>query len=198
MITLKTLDPNPSNELLKWYQDAIHAQIKNPDAMTLATATVDGTPSARIVLFKGLNTQGIRFFTNYQSRKGHELQTNPQAALVFYWSALDRQVRIEGQVEPLSAAESDQYWLSRPRESRLSALASPQSTPIPSRDVLEEKITHLTKQFQDQEIPRPAHWGGFCLIPQRFEFWVAGDYRFHDRFCYQRKSGNWEISQLAP
>jgi pyridoxamine 5'-phosphate oxidase len=198
MMTTADFDPNPWVQFSKWYDQAAQAHIKNPDAMTLATATLDGTPSARIVLYKGLNSKGLRFFTNYQSRKSEELLQNPKAALVFYWSTLDRQIRIEGKIEVLSSRESDEYWNSRPRASRLSAIASPQSTPISNRQVIENQIQELTTQYQNQEIPRPENWGGFCLIPNRFEFWFAGNHRFHDRFCYLKKNTHWEMIQLAP
>jgi pyridoxamine 5'-phosphate oxidase len=198
MMTRKDFDSDPLRQFKKWYDDAVQARIKNPDAMTLATATPDGTPSARIVLYKGLNSKGIRFFTNFQSRKSEELLKNPKAALVFYWPALDRQVRIEGSVERLPAEDSTAYWLSRPRESRLSALASPQSTPIPNRETLENRVAELTLQYEGEEIPRPEHWGGFCLIPHQVEFWFSGDFRLHDRFCYTKKGQLWDLIQLAP
>ncbi len=189
---------DPFRFFKKWYQDAEQAKVKNPEAMTLSTSTLQGRPSARIVLYKGMNTQGLCFYTHYRSRKGRELLTNPRAALVFYWSALDRQIRIEGKVSPLPEEESDRYWQSRPRESRLGALASHQSAEIPSRRYLELKIQKLTQKYRGQDIPRPAHWGGFCLIPQRFEFWQSGDFRVHDRFCYQRIGQKWKQVRLSP
>lgn len=198
MMTRKDFDSDPLRQFQKWFQDAVQTQMKNPDAMTLATATPNGIPSARIVLYKGTNAKGIRFFTNYQSRKGEELLKNPYAALVFYWPGLDRQVRIEGVVEVLSPEESSEYWLSRPRESRISALASPQSSPVPNRQTLENRVTDLTAQFEGKEVTRPDHWGGYCLIPNRIEFWFAGDFRLHDRFCYIKKGQEWELIQLAP
>jgi pyridoxamine 5'-phosphate oxidase len=191
-------DSNPLHQFLKWYDQAAASGIKNPEAMTLATATPDGTPSARIVLYKGIAHEGLRFFTNYESRKAVELFKNPKGALVFYWSSLDRQVRIEGRIEPLPSSESDQYWLSRPRGSRLSALASPQSQIISSREVLENKIEELDAQYEGQEILRPENWGGFVLIPNHFEFWFSGDDRLHDRFCYIKKGSDWSLVRLAP
>lgn len=191
-------DPDPWTQFHQWYNDAVQSKIKNPEAMTLATATPRGVPSARIVLFKGMNTKGFKFYTHYKSRKGLELKANPRASLLFYWSTLDRQIRIEGKIERVSKADSDQYWHSRPRESCLSALASNQSQPIAGREALEKKFKELSQKFINKKIPRPAHWGGYVLIPQRFEFWIAGNHRLHDRYCYLKKGKNWKILQLGP
>jgi len=198
MTTRSDFAQDPAVQLLQWYNDAVAAKIKNPDAMTLASATRGGVPSARIVLYKGMNEKGIRFYTNYHSPKGRELKANPKAALVFYWSSLDRQLRVEGKVEPLKKAESDAYWNTRSRDSRLSALASKQSGIIAGREVLEQRVQELTEKYEGKDIPRPSHWGGFCLIPTRFEFWLAGDHRLHDRFCYLKKKNKWELVQLSP
>lgn len=190
---------NPFHEFTRWYDLALESQFKNPDAMTLATATRGGIPSARIVLFKGLDKKGIRFFTNYKSRKAKELQTNPRGALIFYWASLDRQIRIEGKIEKLSSKDSDQYWKTRPRESKIGAWASPQSRPIPNRQYLEHELDRLTSKWADQQdIPRPPHWGGFRLIPHRFEFWTAKDARLHERVEYQKTPHGWTITLLGP
>jgi pyridoxamine-phosphate oxidase len=198
METLSSFHSDPFLQFTRWFNEAAAAQIKNPDAMTLATAKRDGTPSARVVLFKGLNAQGLRFFTNYQSRKAEDILENPKAALVFYWSEQDRQVRVEGHLEKLSSSESDQYWATRPKGSRIGALASPQSTEVLSRKELEERFEQITREYEGKEIPRPEHWGGYCLIPHRFEFWFAGDFRLHDRICYVKENLGWKIIRLAP
>lgn len=195
---MKSLTSNPLNQFKIWYEDAMQSTSPQPDAMVLATATRNGYPSARIVLFKGMNPRGLRFFTNYLSRKGKELSRNPRAALVFYWPELGRQVRIEGKVKPLSPLESDEYWKSRPKESRIGALASKQSAMIKDRQSIEKQILKLEKKYPGSEVPRPDHWGGYVLIPQYFEFWILGDHRIHDRFSYQLKSGKWKQNRLAP
>jgi pyridoxamine 5'-phosphate oxidase len=193
------LHPDPFREFRAWFDAAVAAQPINPDAMTLATATPDGQPSARVVLLKGVDERGFVFFTNYESRKGMELDANPRAALVFYWPALERQVRVEGRVERTSAEESDAYFRSRPWGSRLGALASPQSRVIPGRDVLEQRMTELLRQYPDHDIPRPAHWGGYRLVPTLIEFWQGQPNRLHDRLCYERREdGSWDIRRLAP
>lgn len=191
------LNSDPKKEFLKWYDEALNSGFKNPDAMTLATASKSGSPSARIVLYKGCDENGLRFFTNYNSQKGKELTANPKAAIVFYWAALDKQIRVEGRVKKLTAAESDAYWNTRPRESQINAAASPQSSIILDRTVLEKKALSLHLP-ENAQIPRPKHWGGFCLIPTRFEFWILGEYRFHDRFRYSKKGQNWTVCCLAP
>lgn len=193
------LSSNPHRQLLHWYQEALdRPEIKQPDAMTLATATRAGKPSARIVLFKGLNERGIRFFTNSQSRKGKELSENPYAALIFYWAELDRQIRVEGRIQHVSPSESDDYWKSRPRESQMHAAISPQSQKIPSRKFLTQKVKAIAQAYPNQKVPRPQHWHGYCLIAHRFEFWIADPYRLHDRFLYEKKNGLWKRSRLAP
>lgn len=197
-LDLETLNPDPFKQFLSWYNDAVQAGIKLPDAMTLATVTPQGRPSARMVLYKGMNDKGLRFYTNYQSKKGWELSQNAFAALVFYWSQLDRQIRVEGRVEKVSEGDSDEYWVSRPRESQIGGWASEQSTVVSNRDVLEKKFQELNLKYEGKNIPRPPHWGGFCLIPDRFEFWMAGPHRLHDRFSYEKKGQKWEISRLAP
>lgn len=193
------MSPDPVEQFRTWLADAAAAGLINPEAMTLATATPDGRPSARMVLLKGVDERGFVFFTNYESRKGAELEANPRAALVFYWAALERQVRVEGRVERTSAAESDAYFRSRPWGSRLGALASPQSRVIPSRDVLEQRVEELLCQYPDHDIPCPSWWGGYRLIPVLIEFWQGQPNRLHDRLRYERREdGGWDIRRLAP
>jgi pyridoxamine 5'-phosphate oxidase len=195
----KELDPNPFKQFAKWYEDAEAAHPKLPDAMTLATADNTGKPSARMVLLKGFDEEGFVFFTNYESRKGRELEENPQAALVFYWATLDRQVRVEGSVSKTSHDESEAYFRTRPTESRLSAWASKQSRPVASRRVLEDEMKRLTSEYQDKEIPLPGYWGGYRLVPAVIEFWQNRANRLHDRFRYTRQAnGEWLIERLAP
>lgn len=193
-----TVDSDPIEQFRLWFDDAIASGSRLPESMTLATATADGKPSARVVLLKNVD-DGFVFYTNYLSAKAKELDQNPQAALVFYWVGLDRQVRVEGHVERVPAAESDEYFRTRPRESQLGALASPQSEVIESREVLEERLRALEKEYQDREVERPAHWGGYRLKPERIEFWENRPGRLHDRIAYDRQtSGSWSIKRLAP
>ncbi len=166
--------------------------------MTLATATTDGIPSARIVLLKGLDDRGFVFFTNYNSHKGQELAANPQAAIVFLWTELERQVRIQGRVEKIAPTESDEYYYSRPAGSRLGAWASEQSQVIPDRSVLDDRLTELTAKYPTGEIARPEHWGGFRVMPQVMEFWQGRSSRLHDRLRYQKTPMGWTIDRLAP
>ena len=195
----KSVDRDPIELFRRWFDDAMASGSRLPDAMTLATATKDGKPSARMVLLKQVDDQGFVFYTNYNSNKARELDENPQAALVVYWVQLDRQVRVEGKVERISAAESDQYFRTRPRESQLGALASPQSEVIESRDVLEQRYAELDEFYRDRSIERPAHWGGYRLKPERIEFWQNRESRLHDRILYERQSdGSWSIKRLAP
>lgn len=198
MTLLSELDPNPIKEFLKWYHLAVKSKIKYPESMALATSTRTGIPSVRVVLYKGMNSKGLRFFTNYESRKGKELKINPRASVVFYWSKLDRQIRIEGRVQKLSKQESDDYWNSRPRLSRIHALASEQSQIVPRKQILEQKVQHFSELYPSDFIPRPQQWGGYCLIPEKFEFWISGNYRLHDRFLYIKKSGRWTKQILSP
>ena len=190
---------NPIDYFRRWFNEAIASGSRLPDSMTLATATKDGKPSARMVLLKGVEKDGFVFYTNYNSRKARELDENPRAALVLYWTQLDRQVRIEGNVERTSAAESDEYFQTRPRESQLGAIASPQSEVIESRNVLEESFRKLDEQYRDQPVERPAHWGGYRLNPELIEFWQNREGRLHDRILYERQTdGSWTIKRLAP
>jgi len=195
---LSDLDHNPVAEFEIWFDQAKITEPKLPDAMTLATATPEGRPSARIVLLKQFGADGFVFFTNYESRKGQELADNPSAALLFHWKCLGRQVRIEGRVEKVAPDTSKTYFDSRPRESRLSAWASPQSHPIPDRHILENRQAELEQKYPDEDIPLPPFWGGYRVIPDRFEFWIHQNHRLHDRFCYTKNGKGWEITQLAP
>ena len=191
-------DPNPITQFDHWFSEAITAEIPDPNGMTLATATADGVPSARIVLLKGFDERGFVFFTNYLSRKGSELAENPHAALVFWWVELQRQVRIVGVVTRIDPAESDAYYASRPLESRLGAWASEQSRAIGSRSVLEERFAELQKEYPDGDIPRPPHWGGFRLAPTEIEFWQGRTSRLHDRLRYTLVEGIWGVERLSP
>lgn len=192
------LNPDPIAQFKSWLDAAIAAQLPEPNAMTLATATTDGIPSARIVLLKGLDDRGFVFFTNYNSHKGQELAANPQAAIVFLWTELERQVRIQGRVEKIAPTESDEYYYSRPAGSRLGAWASEQSQVIPDRSVLDDRLTELTAKYPTGEIARPEHWGGFRVMPQVMEFWQGRSSRLHDRLRYQKTPMGWTIDRLAP
>lgn len=191
------LDRDPFAQFGKWLEDAVRANVALPNAMTLATATRAGRPAARAVLLKGFDARGFVFYTNYESRKGRELAENPRAMLLFCWEELERQVRIEGAVARTSAAESDEYFSSRPLGARLSALVSPQSEPLPGRDVLEAKMAAAAKQHGGSP-PRPPHWGGYRVVPEWFEFWQGRQDRLHDRLCYSRSGGGWRIGRIAP
>ncbi len=183
-----------------WFEEAVAAGLTEPNGMTLATATRDGRPSARTVLLKSFADEAFTFFTNYESRKGRELLENPQAALVFWWVELERQVRIEGRVERVSAAESDAYYTDRPRGSQVGAWASPQSQVIPSRRFLEEAQARIEAESSpDEPLVRPAHWGGYRLIPEVVEFWQGRPDRLHDRMRYRADpDGRWQRERLAP
>lgn len=195
----ETADPNPINQFSRWFDDAKAAGIVMPEAMTLATANREGKPSARMVLLKQVDENGFVFYTNYQSRKASDLDASPFAALVFYWQPLDYQVRVEGPVTRTREAESDEYFATRPRESQLGALVSPQSEVIPGRELLENRFAELEEVYRDRLIERPEHWGGYRLQPQRIEFWKSRPGRLHDRLLYERKlGGGWTIKRLAP
>jgi pyridoxamine 5'-phosphate oxidase len=198
LIDPATCDPDPITEFRSWFAAAVAAQVPTVNAMTLATVDERGRPSARIVLLKEVDDRGFVFFTNYDSRKGRELASNPAAALVMYWEPLHRQVRIEGTVEKLSAEESDAYFASRPRASQLGAIASPQSQPIASRQELEDRIAALMHEVGDAPPPRPPTWGGFRVVPDRIELWQGQPSRLHDRVRYQRTDGGWVRDRLAP
>jgi pyridoxamine 5'-phosphate oxidase len=189
---------NPLAQFSLWWNEAVSSEIEEVNAMTLATATNDGYPLARIVLLKGMTDEGFLFFTNYQSHKGEELAQNPRAALVFFWKELERQVRIEGTVEKISEAESDAYFASRPVKSKIGAWASPQSTTIPGRHIIEENVEKYNAQFGEENIPRPPHWGGYIVKPQKVEFWQGRRSRLHDRILYSKVNEQWKIERLAP
>jgi pyridoxamine 5'-phosphate oxidase len=195
----KLIDPNPLIQFQRWLDEAIAANLPLPEAMTLATATADGKPSARLVLLKRADENGFVFFTNYQSTKARDLDNNPFAALVFYWPQLERQVRVEGKVQRTSVAESREYFQTRPRESQIGALASPQSEVISGREVLEKRAAELEQLYRDRPIECPADWGGYRLLPGRIEFWKGRVGRLHDRILYERQAdGSWTIKRLAP
>jgi len=195
----KTVDRDPLQLFKRWLEEARIAGINLAEAMTLATATPEGKPSARLVLLKQADEHGFVFFTNYNSVKARELDSNPQAALVFYWPLLERQVRVEGRVERTSAAESDAYFKTRPRESQIGALASPQSEVISSRAALQPKANELEKRYENREVERPENWGGYRLQAERIEFWKGRPGRLHDRISYGRQpDGAWSMERLAP
>jgi pyridoxamine 5'-phosphate oxidase len=193
----KDVAPDPLEQFTRWFDEAVKAQMPTVNAMTLATVSAAGRPSARMVLLKGVDHGGFVFFTNYKSRKGRELTANPEAALLFYWTELEREVRIEGRVEKISAQESDEYFGSRPLGSRHAAIASPQSKAVPGRAALEALFAEAEQRHGD-ETPRPAHWGGYRLLPAAIEFWQGRANRLHDRVLYTLKSRGWKIERLAP
>jgi pyridoxamine 5'-phosphate oxidase len=192
------LDPDPIVQFHGWFEKVVDADLHEPNAMTLATATRDGRPSARVVLLKGYDERGFVFYTNYEGRKAGELEANPTCALLFYWGALERQVRIEGRASRLSGKESDAYFSSRPRGSRLGAWASQQSLPVEDRSVLEQRVRELEAEYEGREIPRPPFWGGYRVEPEVIEFWQGRESRLHDRLVYHRYRGGWEIERLQP
>ena len=194
----KSINPDPIKQFQSWFADAIAAKLPLPEAMTLATATPDGRPSARMVLLKQVDHDGFVFYTNYRSAKAEQLDANPYAALVFYWATLDRQVRVEGSVVRTSPEESRDYFQTRPRESQIGAWASAQSEVIPGRDALEQRAKELEALYCDREIDCPEYWGGYRLQPERIEFWKSRAGRLHDRILYQRSGDGWTITRLAP
>jgi pyridoxamine 5'-phosphate oxidase len=192
------LDADPVRQFQRWFDEALAAGLHEPHAMTLATATPDGRPSARMVLLRGVDANGFVFFTNYDSRKGLELTANPRAALLFWWGELERQVRVEGTVEHATSAESDAYFRGRPRESQLGAWTSPQSQVIASREVLETEFRDAETRFPNQDVPRPSNWGGYRVRPDSFEFWQGRPGRLHDRLRYRPSGNGWTLERLAP
>ncbi len=195
------VDPDPFAQFAEWFRAWRDLAVGEPNAMVVATATLDGRPSARTVLLKGLSRSGFVFYTNYGSRKGRDLDENPQATLLFSWHPVGRQVVVEGAVEKTTAAESDAYWATRPRGSRLGAAASPQSAAVADRDELDQRFAALDADYAGIEIPRPAHWGGYRVVPDRLEFWQGRANRVHDRLEYRRDDlapKGWRVGRLAP
>jgi pyridoxamine 5'-phosphate oxidase len=193
----RDLSPDPVTQFGEWFDEALNSGVALPNAMTLATATGTGRPSARTVLLKEFDARGFVFYSNYRSRKGRDLAENPRAMLLFCWEELERQIGIEGRVEQVSAAESDAYFATRPLGSRLSAVISPQSDPVANRETLEKMLEEASKRWRDSP-PRPQHWGGYRLAPDRFEFWQGRKDRLHDRLCYRKAGSEWKIERLAP
>ena len=182
----------------RWFDETLAAGLHEPNAMTVATATPDGRPSARVVLLKGFDERGFVFYTNYEGRKGRELAENPHAALLFYWGELERQVRIEGRASRVPGEESDAYYESRPRGSRLGAWASAQSREVEGRDTLEERLRGLEAEHEGREVPRPPFWGGYRVEPEAVEFWQGRENRLHDRLVYRRSPDGWKVVRLQP
>lgn len=197
-LTEADLDRDPLSAFATWYDEACREGAFEPDAAALATATPDGRPSARMVLAKGFDDAGIVFFTNYGSRKAEELEANPRAALLFHWPLLGRQVRVEGPTARVPREESEAYAHSRSRDSQLSALASPQSRPVPSREWLEQRVAELDREHAGAELPVREDWGGYRLAPEAWEFWQHRPNRLHDRFRYLPQDGGWRIERLGP
>lgn len=192
------LDPDPLRAFATWFGEAVAARVAQPEAMALATSTPDGRPALRMVLLKGHDERGFRFFTNRESRKGHELAANPHAALVLYWQPLNRQVRIEGAAERTTDAESEAYFATRPPGSQIAAWASPQSQPITGREQLDARYEEVEARFPAGDVPLPPFWGGYRVIPEAIEFWQGRENRFHDRVRYERTAHGWTRTRLAP
>lgn len=197
-LTEQEIKEHPVEQFSVWFQQALNAEVTEVNAMSLATADADGVPSVRIVLLKGFDRQGFRFFTNYQSRKGQELEVNNKAALCFFWPVLERQVRIEGIVKKVSRKESESYFKKRPRESRIGAWASAQSREVESREELDRQFQEVRKKFEGKDIPTPEDWGGYRLEPDALEFWQGRESRMHDRMRYEKIENEWQIKRLAP
>ncbi|AKD04671.1 pyridoxamine 5'-phosphate oxidase [Pontibacter korlensis] len=198
-LTEDSVAKDPVQQFKAWLEEAIQSEVDEPTALVLSTVSAAGKPSARVVLLKGFNEQGFKFYTNYQSRKGQELAENPYASLTFFWPALERQVRVEGKVEKASPEDSDVYFHSRPKGSQIGAWASPQSQVIDKREVLEQREKQYTEQFSHvDQVPRPQHWGGYVLVPHYIEFWQGRPSRLHDRIAFELETNDWKIKRLAP
>ena len=197
-LSKNSVSSDPIAQFSVWMKEAVSSDLHEPIAMTLATASKTGIPSARTVLLKGFDKRGFVFYTNYESSKAEELKENPMASLLIFWAELERQVRISGKVEKVSQQESEKYFSSRPRDSRLSAWASKQSSVIEDRETLEKKFKEMKERFEDKEIPLPPFWGGYRVIPHKIEFWQGRESRLHDRICYTLDAGNWKIERLSP
>ncbi len=196
---INTADPDPIKQFSTWFEQLLELATLDAYAFVLATSGVGNMPSGRVLYMRDLSNRGLTFYTNYYSDKGRELDANPQASCVFFWPALNRQVRIAGRTEKLTSAESDEYFNSRPRESRIGAWASEQSTVLKDREVLVKRVEEFTQKFADIEVPRPPHWGGYLLIPETFEFWQGRESRLHDRLLYSKdSSSHWSIDRLSP
>lgn len=191
--------PIPFDQFAKWFQEALQSELPEPNAMTIATVAESGRPSARTVLLKGFDENGFIFFTNYESRKGREIEANPFGTILFCWLELERQIRIEGSIEKIDRSESLAYFISRPKESQIGAWASPQSQPIPNRSILEDRQNQISEQYAEAvNLPLPENWGGYRLKPDYFEFWQGRESRLHDRIFYQLINHEWKIGRLAP
>lgn len=195
----KDVENNPFKQFEKWFSEAVKANVLEPNAMTLATATKEGLPSARVVLLKGFDDEGFTFFTNYNSEKGKQIEDNPKAALTFFWGDVERQIRIEGDIKKISVQESEEYFHSRPKGSQVGAIVSPQSEVIPNREFLENNLALLTETYSNKEVTKPEHWGGYKVIPHTIEFWQGRSNRLHDRILFSLTTeGSWKIERLAP
>jgi pyridoxamine 5'-phosphate oxidase len=193
-----TMHASPIDQFREWFTEAEKSQVSDPNAMVLATSDISGFPSARVLLLKAFDDRGFTFFTNYESRKGRELNINNKGALVFYWAGLERQIRIEGIIDKISKEESDAYFETRPKGSRLAAWASPQSEPVENREWLDAQMDVFSKKFSQTDILRPENWGGYRLSPSKIEFWQGRPDRFHDRIRYELRGNEWIINRLAP
>jgi len=194
----KDVNTNPVLQFEKWFKEAVEAKVNEPNAMTVATATADGKPSARILLLRNFDENGFVFYTNYTSRKGEEILKNPYASLLFFWPELERQVRIEGKLTKQSAEESDKYFQTRPRASKLGAWTSEQSRAIANRQALDDEYEKISQKYPGENVPRPIYWGGYILEPTSIEFWQGRPSRLHDRLLYTKEKGSWKIERLAP
>ena len=197
-LSRESLADDPFVQFTLWMDQAIQAKIQDPTAMSIATVDAEGKPWQRMVLLKGFDAKGFVFYTNHGSRKAQEIDNHAQVSLLFPWLQMDRQIIVGGQAEPLSAAEIERYFLSRPRESQLAAWASKQSSPIASRQVLDDQFEQVKREFSDGEVPLPDFWGGYRVVPNEIEFWQGGESRLHDRFSYRLDGDNWDITRLSP